>query len=647
MRWEGRAIVPSWPTLWANHLRANPDQKVIAAVGYGQITRGGPINHAVVIYGAENNPVTQLVEYKVWDPYLCKKLSIPAHELNLDVGNSWLVKPSPDGVPPNPEEAPMAQAITIHDETLSAAEFGCLLDHFKASVPSSSPLADIGRKKADRTAMQALQDRGLLDRDGGAAIGLLASGAPGIAIELAALDSIERSYFFADAQIARHPLGLLVRKKSDGSYRLLFPLGLPDLLRHLMDPLDPVGTAPPVWFDRKLTAGGLMALAACVDFLRTLFAASIIERRGVDHIIVRRADLDEQLRIGLVSSDHRSLVSLLKALLPAAIPAEPDAVARGLQELTSASLLIEVDPATRAMTPHPELIHLAFNLMSSIPAISLSRNGSKPASLPQRLIVIRGASLWHLEPDESGTALALRLRCVDGLTSLSDALDFLKGGADGEEHVEDEAPAKSAVPRQLCMRLSTGRTLALVAGARLGAPDLFGLGDGTSEGVFAEVAVNPNDPTVLGLKNLSRLAWPAATPGGEDRTLEPGRSLKLAHGTQIRFGSMTGLVRQDADGFALQLGKLPAIRLTKGLRLTAAGGLGMPHAATQAAALEVVRNPQDPSALGLKNLTGHAWTATTPGGEPRTVEPGRSIRLAVGTKIDFGVVRGDIGTQAH
>jgi uncharacterized membrane protein len=62
---------------------------------------------------------------------------------------------------------------------------------------------------------------------------------------------------------------------------------------------------------------------------------------------------------------------------------------------------------------------------------------------------------------------------------------------------------------------------------------------------------------------------------------------------------------------------------------------------------EIAANPKDLSVLGLKNLSGHTWSATTSRGEPRTVEPRKSIRLEAGTKIDFGALKGDIVSQAH
>jgi DNA-binding helix-hairpin-helix protein with protein kinase domain len=61
-----------------------------------------------------------------------------------------------------------------------------------------------------------------------------------------------------------------------------------------------------------------------------------------------------------------------------------------------------------------------------------------------------------------------------------------------------------------------------------------------------------------------------------------------------------------------------------------------------APAAEVTRHPTDPNVWGLKNLTSATWTMTVAGGDVREVPPGRSLPLAVGTRIAFGSVDGVI-----
>lgn len=57
---------------------------------------------------------------------------------------------------------------------------------------------------------------------------------------------------------------------------------------------------------------------------------------------------------------------------------------------------------------------------------------------------------------------------------------------------------------------------------------------------------------------------------------------------------------------------------------------------------EVNRHPTDPKIWGLKNLSSEKWVCTTAEGAVKDVEPGRSVTLAVGTKINFGKIEGEI-----
>jgi len=60
---------------------------------------------------------------------------------------------------------------------------------------------------------------------------------------------------------------------------------------------------------------------------------------------------------------------------------------------------------------------------------------------------------------------------------------------------------------------------------------------------IAEVSRHPSDPRIWGLKNLSPDVWTAVAPAGEIRTVEPGRSMTLAAGVRIQFGSGEGEIR--------------------------------------------------------------------------------------------------------
>lgn len=56
----------------------------------------------------------------------------------------------------------------------------------------------------------------------------------------------------------------------------------------------------------------------------------------------------------------------------------------------------------------------------------------------------------------------------------------------------------------------------------------------------------------------------------------------------------------------------------------------------------VVSHPKNPALLGLKNLSPFSWGATAPTGEPRVVEPERSITLLPGMKLQFGQSQAEI-----
>lgn len=56
----------------------------------------------------------------------------------------------------------------------------------------------------------------------------------------------------------------------------------------------------------------------------------------------------------------------------------------------------------------------------------------------------------------------------------------------------------------------------------------------------------------------------------------------------------------------------------------------------------MTRHPTDPNIWGLKNLSGEKWISTTADGTAKDVEPGRSVTLAVQTKINFGNAEGEI-----
>ena len=56
----------------------------------------------------------------------------------------------------------------------------------------------------------------------------------------------------------------------------------------------------------------------------------------------------------------------------------------------------------------------------------------------------------------------------------------------------------------------------------------------------------------------------------------------------------------------------------------------------------VTKHPIDPEIWGLKNISMQTWSTTNQKGEVKDVSPGRSVTLALGTRINFGHTEGEI-----
>jgi hypothetical protein len=111
----------------------------------------------------------------------------------------------------------------------------------------------------------------------------------------------------------------------------------------------------------------------------------------------------------------------------------------------------------------------------------------------------------------------------------------------------DAAPAPPISPSvgpagRIANRLRVGtKFLIIVPGLRLLEHQVPGLLAQSPGGPVAEVTRNPNDPSVLGLTNLSSSSWEAVSNGSR-RQIAPGQTIKLAPGAKIDFGSTDGEV---------------------------------------------------------------------------------------------------------
>ncbi len=94
----------------------------------------------------------------------------------------------------------------------------------------------------------------------------------------------------------------------------------------------------------------------------------------------------------------------------------------------------------------------------------------------------------------------------------------------------------------LVIEIGTAR-VPVAVGARLYERQAPGTQASRGDGIVAEVSASPNDPGVLGLKNLSTQRWHVTTDKGERRELDPGRSIRIARGTRIQLGDLVAEVK--------------------------------------------------------------------------------------------------------
>ncbi len=91
----------------------------------------------------------------------------------------------------------------------------------------------------------------------------------------------------------------------------------------------------------------------------------------------------------------------------------------------------------------------------------------------------------------------------------------------------------------LALVFNTGKKVALLKERtflRKDIPDLF---PSTGDPAVAVVRENPADPSVIGLTNCSRTAWSASMPDGSQRSVDPGKSIKLIPGMIVVFGNQS------------------------------------------------------------------------------------------------------------
>lgn len=84
------------------------------------------------------------------------------------------------------------------------------------------------------------------------------------------------------------------------------------------------------------------------------------------------------------------------------------------------------------------------------------------------------------------------------------------------------------------------------------------------------------------------------------------------------------------------------LALRNGIQFRATEISGLESLTSDDVVAEVNHNPKDLTILGLKNCSHRVWDVTLSNGEHKQIHTGRSIRIMNGTKIDFGLVKGEI-----
>ena len=101
----------------------------------------------------------------------------------------------------------------------------------------------------------------------------------------------------------------------------------------------------------------------------------------------------------------------------------------------------------------------------------------------------------------------------------------------------------TSIISSLILQIS-GKQIPLQIGTKIWLSDLYGKNNLSTDEILAEVTHNPNDPQILGLKNLSAHTWKVVIADGSNRTVnvDTGKNIRLQKNNIIDFGSIKGLV---------------------------------------------------------------------------------------------------------
>ena len=102
-------------------------------------------------------------------------------------------------------------------------------------------------------------------------------------------------------------------------------------------------------------------------------------------------------------------------------------------------------------------------------------------------------------------------------------------------------PVMPVLPGDIWLMIG-GRRISLTERTHLTVRDIPGLTTPAADGVVAEVREQPDNPSLLALRNLSEADWEAVLPDGSVRTIAPASAVPLRAGTRVVFGSQPGVI---------------------------------------------------------------------------------------------------------
>jgi eukaryotic-like serine/threonine-protein kinase len=160
----------------------------------------------------------------------------------------------------------------------------------------------------------------------------------------------------------------------------------------------------------------------------------------------------------------------------------------------------------------------------------------------------------HGVRNTSGRLRAAEWRSV--MIRLRDCI-FLCESCQQENFVDEDKQEIDGEPRRccrcqhqlsvpLCLRVA-GKLIVLERDVRVFAHHLREEDRLAFSSLVGSVAQDPENPTILGLKNLSEAQWAVRDTGGKTLHVEPGHSVRIKQGLAIDFGGIVGEIGRSSE----------------------------------------------------------------------------------------------------